>query len=216
MRRHPDFHELDNVTDDYVAPAAAVSDVLCGQDDRFFLFTPALITTHSEFDRDPVVEFVIRSDLSGATLPFCVDLRKDREFFFSGLGIKSLPGKSKVVDWDKRLYCVDSSVKNLCIDFIAGIVFSNPRSATFGSVFYYDIPVVDPTSAALATINVGVFGVRTNKYISFLAPQLSGVATAVTLPADQLAACPAYITSACALSMQTPDDPLSMREDKNA
>lgn len=216
MRRHPDFHELDNVTDDYAAPVVALSDVLRGQDERFFLFTPALLTTHSEFDRDPVVEFVVRNSLAGDELPFCIDLRRDSEFFFTGLGVCPPPGKSKAINWDKRLYCVASSVKAACIEFIAGIVFSNPRSGTFGSVFYYDIPVTDPTSVSMAKIHVGVFGVRTNKYISFLSPQLSGVAAAVTLPAAQLAACPAYITSACALSMQIPDDPLSMREDKNA
>lgn len=215
MRRRPEFREAADVGNDYAAPVVALSDVLHSREDEFFLFTPALLVTHSEFDRDPVVEFALRSDLPTDQLPFCIDLRKDSEFFFTGLGCKPLPGKARAINWDKRLYCLPAEGKDACVSFISGIIFSNPGSGTFGSVFYYDIPVVDPASSTLNKINVGVFGVRTNKAISFLAPQLSGVAAVATLPATQFVACPAYVTNACAVSLQIPDDPLSMREDKN-
>ena len=163
MRRTSEFREVENVTDAYSAPTIALSDVLRQQTADFFLFTPALLLTHSEFDRDPVVEFAARLPAEKDLMPFCVDLQRDKEFFFSGLGEKPIPGRQKVVNWDRRLYCVDASRKDDCVSFIGGIIFSNPKSGTFGNAFYYEIPILDPTARGYAEITIGVFGVRTNK-----------------------------------------------------
>lgn len=215
MRRPAEFREAENVAGAYNAPTIALSDVLRQRTSDFFLFTPALLLTHSEFDRDPVVEFAARVPDEKDLMPFCVDLRNDNEFFFSGLGLKQLPGKQKVVNWDRRLYCIDASRKNECVSFIGGIMFSNPKSGTYGSTFYYDLTVMDPTSRGYDELKVGVFGVRTNKYVAFLMPRIGAPAVASVAPLDKLFLCPPAVVEACAIASQISTDPLNMREDKN-
>lgn len=216
MRRTAAFREVENITDADSTPPIALSDVLRQREQDFFLFTPALLLTHSEFDRDPVVEFAVRNPAEKDLLPFCIDLRRDNEFFFSGLGEKQLPGKRKVVNWDKRLYCVDASRKDDCVSFIGGIIFSNPKTAIFGTTFYYEMTVADPTAHSYSGLQVGVFGVRTNSHVSFLFPRIGLPAVAATVSVDKLFLCPPAVIDACALSSQLSGDPLNMREDKNA
>lgn len=215
MRRSSEFREVDDVSGAYNAPTIALSDVLRQKAQDFFLFTPALLLTHSEFDRDPVVEFAVRSPAEKDLLPFCIDARQASRPFFTGLGEKQLPGRQKFVDWDRRLYCVDASRKEDCISFIGGIVFSNPKSGTFGVSFYYDISIPDPTAREPSELQVGVFGVRTNKHVAFLMPHIHKPAAVKVVPADKLFLCPPRVIEACALSAQFTADPLNMREDKN-
>lgn len=215
MRRSSEFREVEDVAGAYSAPAIALSDVLRQRSQDFFLFTPALLLTHSEFDRDPVVEFAVRAPAEKDLLPFCIDLRPTGAPFFSGLGEKQLPAVQKVVNWDRRLYCVDASRKDECISFIGGILFSNPKTGAFGTSFYYDLTVTDPTAREHSELSIGVFGVRTNKHIAFLMPSPVGPANVKVVAADKLFLCPPRIIEACALSTQVTADPLNMREDKN-
>lgn len=215
MRRSAEFREVENVTDAYNAPSIALSDVLRQRDQAFFLFTPALLLTHSEFDRDPVVEFAVRMPAAKDMLPFCVDLQRDNELFFSGLGATQLPGKQKVVNWDRRLYCIDASRKDDCVSFISGIIFSNPKSGAFGSAFYYDMTLNDPTARVYSELQIGVFGVRTNKNVAFLMPRMGAPAVVNVVSTDKLFLCPPAVIEACALSSQLSTDPLNMREDKH-
>jgi hypothetical protein len=216
MRRPEAFREVESVSDAYSVPTLGLADVLQQRPDDFFLFTPALLLTHSDFDRDPVVEFAVRMPAEKDLMPFCIDLHRDNDFFFTGLGEKRLPGKQKVVNWDRRIYCVPAARKDDCVAFIGGIIFSNPRTGLFGSSFYYDMQISDPTSQGKRELQLGVFGVRTNKRISFLLPRISGPAVATSVAADKLFLCPPRVIEACALATQIPTDPLSMRDDKNA
>jgi hypothetical protein len=207
MRRSAEFRKVENVTDVYSAPSIALSDVLRQRGQAFFLFTPAFLLTHSEFDRDPVVE--------KDKMPFCVDLQRGDERFFSGLGATQLPGKKKAVNWDRRLYCIDASRKDDCVSFISGIIFSNPKSGAFGSAFYYDMTINDPTARVHSELQIGVFGVRTNKNVAFLMPRMCAPAVVNVVPIAKLFLCPPAVIEACALSSQLSTNPLNMREDKH-
>jgi hypothetical protein len=217
MKRSAAFREVEHIVDADAIAVVPLADALRQRTADFFLFTPALLTTHSEFDRDPVIEFAVRMPANSADLrPFCVDLTRDKEFFFSGLGSRPSPRTSKVINWDRRLYCIDATRKEECISFFGGILFSNPASGVFGRSFYYEITLQDPTVRKYAALSVGVVGVRTNKYVAFLHPRLHGPARVVVTPVEKLHLCPSYIIDACALSGPSDSDPLRLREDKYA
>lgn len=215
MKRSSAFREVEHIADADAITSVSLADALRQRHADFFLFTPALLVTHSEFDRDPVVEFAVRMPAESDDLkPFCVDLTRGNEVFFSGLGSRPSPRTTKVVNWDRRLYCIDAARKEECISFFGGILFSNPNSGVFGSSFYYELTLPDPTVRTYAPLSVGVVGVRTNKYVAFLQSQFGGSARAVTTPINKLITCPNYVLEACALSGSVVSDPLQLREDK--
>jgi hypothetical protein len=143
--------------------------------------------THGGFDRDPVIEFDARFPVpQHDQRPFCVELKKDAEFFFRGLGVMPSPGTTQPVNWDKRLYAIDSSREEECFGFLGGIAFSAPARGFFGNTFSYDLQIPDPTSFRNDLLAVKIFGVFTNQAVVYLEQGLSGIprVRTVATPAD--------------------------------
>lgn len=173
---------------DDIAPLSC-ADVLQNRGRTVALFTPALLVTHGGFDRDPVVEFDARFPAPHDQRPFCVDLRRDGEAFFSGLGTLQIPGRPRPVNWDKRLYAIDAERKDACFEFIGGIAFSDPKRGFFAHTFSYDIEIVDPTSKKYDTLPVTIFGVLANTFVALLRSRLNHPAVALKIPVtSQIAA----------------------------
>jgi hypothetical protein len=177
------LHELDPVTyaEDIVSVSCA--DILGHRDRPVALFTPALMLTHGGFDRDPVVEFnalcpAERPDLK----PFVVDLKKEHERFFEGLGSVVLPGRKTATDFDRRLYAIDTERAADCFAFLGGIAFSHPKTNFFAQTCVYDIKIPDPTSKRHQTLNVTVFGVVATGFVALL--QARPMRPAIALKAD--------------------------------
>lgn len=147
------------------------------------LFTPALMVTHGYFDRDPVMEFDARFPAESADLrPFCIDLTRDNEFFFTGLGATVLPGRKTPTNWDKRLYGIAQDREEECFAFLSGIAFSNVKTGFFASTFAYDLTIPDPTSKFNEVLKVKVFAVVSNQFISMLSAQLNGPPVVKKIP----------------------------------
>jgi hypothetical protein len=175
MKRPDTFREVAEVTNaDSLAPLSC-ADALRQRSRPTLLFTPAPLFTHGLFDRDPVREFDARFPTASADLrPFCVDLTKEREFFFDGLGVCPAPGTARPVNWDKRVYAIDQSRAEECIGFLSGIAYSSPKHQLYGSAFSYALDISDPTSKKNDRLLVVVIGVITNKSVIFLEPRLEG------------------------------------------
>jgi hypothetical protein len=170
--------------------------------------------THSDFDKDPVIEFDARFPAPTADMrPFCVELFKDSEFFFHGMGVKPLPGTTRPLNWDKRLYCIDQSRAEECFSFLGGIAFSNPTTGVFAQTFSQEVTIADPTSSGLASVlSVTVFGVMTNAYTVFMADAtIPPVVRKIHLPVQR--EIPKDILLAGLRSGFTGEDPLTMRDD---
>jgi hypothetical protein len=177
------------------------------------LFTAALLFTHGRFDRDPVIEFDARYPAPSADLrPFCIDLRREHEFFFSGLGIQPPPGRPTPVNWDKSLNAIDQTREEECFGFLGGISFADPRVGFFGNSFSYQIEVPDPTSKTGATLPVTVFGVYSNSFIVMLAQRFNAPAILrkIRTPAD--GSLPTALRGTGIITGYTGEDPLSMRD----
>ena len=169
MKRTEEFRQLDPVTGIDEIQRISCADVLRQRQRPVALFTAALLFTHGKFDRDPVLEFDARYPAANPDMrPFCVELKRDHEFFFKGLGICPAPGTTQPVNWDKRLYAIDQSRTMDCFAFIGGIAFSNPETGFFGNAFSYDLLVPDPTSTKNDTLVVRSFGVMTSQFSAFL------------------------------------------------
>jgi hypothetical protein len=178
------------------------------------LFTPALLVTHGGFDRDPVIEFDARFPATSKDLrPFSVDLKKDREHFFVGLGLRALPGRNKPVNWDKRLYAIDASRADECFAFLGGIAFSNQKTAYFASVFSYDIAVPDPTSINGLALTVKIFGVVSSSAVHMLRPAIHGPPQAKTIVLASPENALNFLASQQFLSPFTGTDPLTVRDE---
>lgn len=169
MDRPKIFTRVDEVSDADQISRRSLTDVLHSRDEPLSLFTPALLVTHGGFDRDPVTEFDARFPADTRDLrPFYTELQREHEFFFRGLGAVALPGHTRAVMWDKRLYCVAAKRAEECFAFIGGIAFSNPKTGLFASVFSYDLSIPDPTSVLGQRLQVKVFGVVANSFVVFL------------------------------------------------
>lgn len=170
------FTRVDEVTHADEISARSCSESLRGLNKQISLFTPALMITSGQFDRDPVMEFDARFPAESVDLrPFCIDLKPDsNEIFFSGLGVRTLPGRAKPVNWDKRLYGIAQQREEECFAFLSGIAFSNSKTGYFASTFAYDLPIPDPTSRFNEILQVKVFGVISNQFIAMLEKRLAG------------------------------------------
>ena len=163
------LHELSPVTGADDIAALSCADILNKREQPVVLFTPALLVTHGNLDRDPVMEFNALHPAESADLkPFAVDLRKDREQFFEGLGVAIIPGKPRPINFDKRLYAIDKSRAEECFEFFSSISFSDPRTGFFAQTSSYEIVIPDPTSKLQQTLNVQVFGVVANDFVALL------------------------------------------------
>lgn len=214
MERPDSFDDVVPLSDTPELARLSCSDALRDTGKNLVLFTPALLLTHGKFDRDPVIEYDARFPVDDDALrPFCVDLKRDNEQFFEGLGRTVPPGKKKLVDWDRRLYALDASRAEECFGFIGGIAFSEPKSGYFGSVLSYDLVIQDPTSRVHNVLTVKVFGVLANTFIAFLEPRKHSTPVVKVIP-NVGGAWPATLPKDNLLGVPLSEDLLNMREDK--
>lgn len=207
------FTDVGAVTNADDIVALSCGDALRQSGRDLVLFTPALLVTHGGFDRDPVIEFDARFPAPSADQrPFSVDLKKEHENFFTGLGAHALPGRTRPVNWDKRLYAIDATRAEECFAFLGGIAFSDPKTAYFASVFSYDLAVPDPTARVVACLQVKVFGVISNTAVHMLRPALQGPPKAKTIVLASAASALNFLSSQQFLSPFTGTDPLEARD----
>jgi hypothetical protein len=213
MDRPASFTQVEHISaaDDIARRSCA--DVLGARERPLVFFTPALLVTHGGFDRDPVIEFDSRFPApTSDQRPFYLDLQREHEVFFSGLGLANLPGRVKPVNWDKRLYCVDAERAEECFEFIGGIAFSNPKTGFFASVFSYDMVIQDPTSTRLQTLTVKVFGVAASDFVAFLETRLAGPPKVRRIKMTNASASIGFLRQRNIVTNLTDDDPLQMRD----
>lgn len=212
MDRPNTFTEVEAVPGDFEVPRLCVSDALRGMKSEVRLFTPALLITHGGFDRDPVREFDARFPAETADArPFVIDLQRDHEFFFRGLGVVGLDCHKKPINWDKRLYAIIESRAEECFEFLGGIAFSAPHRGYYANALSYDLTIKDPTSKTTAGLTVKIFGVLANTFVAymqndFVAPRaikvpITGPVNFGMLPDTNLSVNPV-----------SDDDPLNMRD----
>lgn len=213
MTRPDTFTEVEAVSDDIVIPRLSVGAALKDMKHEVRLFTPALLITHGRFDRDPVKEFDARFPPEKTTArPFVIDLQRENEFFFRGLGVVSLNAAARPINWDKRLYGIDASRADECFEFLGGIAFSDPKTNYYASVFSYDLRVQDPTSKISMPLTVKVFCVLANSFIAYfandyVAPRAVKRATTKEFNISNFAAADSLLVN------QVTDDPLKMRDE---
>jgi hypothetical protein len=205
--------EIDPVTHAEDIAAVSFADILNQRAQPVALFTPALLITHGGFDRDPVVEFNALCPAASADLkPFVVDLKKDHERFFVGLGGTALPGKKTVVDFDKRLYAIAASRAEECFEFLGGIAFSDPRTQFFAQTCSYTIDVPDPTSKRQQFLSVRVFGVVASNFVALLQPRLTQPPIAIKTSLTTTAEKSAFLRRAGIVGVFDGIDPLHQRD----
>lgn len=213
MRRPNTFTEIENITNaDEIRPLSC-AEALRNTGRELVLFTPALLMTHGGLDRDPVMEFDARYDIPGDDYrPFVVDLKRDHERFFDGLGLHALPGRTKPVNWDQRLYAINKEYAGDCFEFIGGIAWSDPKTGFFAEVMSFDMVIPDPTSKSGETLDVKVFGVLSNRLIAYLEnrPGTTPLARCVQNTGGPL---PANVPRTNFLGVVPRVDPLKMRDD---
>jgi len=212
MERPDTFIEVEVADPTIAIPRLCVSDALRGLAHSVRLFTPALLLTHGGFDRDPVREFVFRAEIEKPDeRPFVIDLKRDHERFFTGLGAAPLRPGGRPVNWDQRLYAVPEQHADDCFSFLGGLAFSNPAQNFYASTLSYDLQICDPTSTVKAPLTVKIFGVLANTFVAyietaFFAPRpvkrigATGFKLSDVIPAQNL------------LFTPVDDDPLKMRE----
>jgi hypothetical protein len=212
MDRPNTFTEVAVVTSDFEVPRLCVSDALRGMKNEVRLFTPALLITHGGFDRDPVREFDARFPAEKAEArPFVIDLQRDHEFFFRGLGVSGLDCHKRPINWDKRLYAISAERAEECFEFIGGIAFSDPHRGYYANALSYDLKIKDPTAKIVSSLDIKIFGVLANTFVAymqndFVAPRairvpINGPVNFGLLPGTNLSVNPV-----------SDDDPLKMRD----
>ena len=211
LHRPTSFQEIPQVTNADEIRQISCAEVLRNRGKNFCLFTPSLLVTHGGFDRDPVIEFDARYDLSADYRPFCIQLKKDNERFFAGLGVVAIPGFPPV-NWDQRLYAIDEEYAGDCFEFIGGISWSDPKRNYFAGVMSYDMVIPDPTSRRGETLSVKVFGVLASTFTAYFEDRRPAcpLARCVQLTGGKL---PANMPRTNFLGVAPKEDPLQMRED---
>lgn len=162
------YIRVDPVKEGILPQRLSVGDVLHNTGNEFSLFTAALLFTHGGFDRDPVVEFASYYSEVSQHRPACIDLHREHEFFFSGLGVRPAPRMTKTVNWDKRLYAIPKAAADDCFAFLGGIGWAQPRSAFFARTFSYPADIPDPTEPFGGVLPVRLFGVAANSFVVFI------------------------------------------------
>jgi hypothetical protein len=213
MKRPDTFVKIDEVTGaDSIAPLSC-ADAFNQRESPLVLFTAALLFTRGGFDRDPVIEFDARFPAESADQrPFCVDLARDHELFFSGFGFTPPPGKQRPINWNKRIYCIDQRRKDECFEFLGGIAYSNPTTHLFASSFLHAVRVPDPTSRTGQILEIHVVGVMSNKFVVYAEEQAGAPAVARSVSTSQPHLIPTGIYKAGIMSGFNGKDPLDMRE----
>lgn len=213
MDRPDTFREIEIVSSADEIQTRSFSDTIQQREKPVVLFTPALLFTHGGFDRDPVIEFDARFPAEAKDdRPFCVDLTREREFFFRGFGNVPLPSRQKIVNWDKRVYGIVASRKDECFEFLGGIAFSNPKTGVFANTFKHNVTVPDPTSRINQLLDITVFGVMSNLFVVYVEERLRKPGIVRTVSIKAYNAIPATIREAGLLGGFTGEDPLNMRK----
>jgi hypothetical protein len=211
MIRPSSFQEVEVISNADEIRQISCSEALRDRGKKFCLFTPALLVTHGGFDRDPVVEFDARYGLPADYRPFCIQLKREHERFFAGLGVKAVPGH-KPVDWERRLYAIDEEYAGDCFAFLGGIAWSDPKYNYFASVMSYDMLIPDPTSKRHEMLTVKVFGVMGQNFLAYLENRLPVCPIARCVPFSG-GALPANLPRTNFLGVAPAEDPLQMRDD---
>lgn len=213
MKRPDTFVKIDEVAGaDSIAPLSC-ADAFNQRENPLVLFSAALLFTHGGFDRDPVIEFDARFPAESSDLrPFCIDLARSSERFFSGFGVLPAPGRQRAINWDKRLYCIDQRRKEECFEFFGGIAYSNPAAHLFASSFLHSVVVPDPTSRTRQVLEINVVGVMSNKFVVYAEAQLNAPAIARRVSTAQPHLIPTDIYKAGIMSGFNGKDPLDMRD----
>lgn len=170
------FQELRSATGTDTTPVLSCGEVLRNRDRPVALFTPAILFTHGGFDRDPVVEFEAFSPAPSPELrPFCIDLKSDGQPFFTGLGICPAPGRTRPINWDRRLYAIDQTRAAECFEFLNGIAYSDAKTGFFASTFSYELLIADPTAARKVQMGppapllaVTLFGAISTTFLAYM------------------------------------------------
>jgi hypothetical protein len=214
MQRPDTFQQVDAISGADAIAHVSLADVLNRRADPVRLFTPAVLITHGRFDRDPVVEFDARFPVAEKHMrPFYTALASDKPSFFSGLGCAAVGDNPQVVNWDRRLYCIDERRADECFGFLSGIAFSDPKAGFFGSVFSHALDVPDPTSRRGQMLSVMCFGVVTSTFVSFLAPRSPGaIPRVVTVPVNDADAAAEFLRNCNVLSSFDGTDLLNLRD----
>lgn len=213
MARPSTFTQIDAVTNADTIASLSCADALNQRENPLVLFTAALLFTHGRFDRDPVVEFDARFPAESRDLrPFSVDLARDHERFFAGFGVMPAPGRSRPVNWDKRIYAIDRRRQEECFEFLGGIAYSDPKTHWFANSFLHKVIVPDPTSKTGQVLEVHVVGVMSNRFVIYVDEQIKGPAVVRQIDASKLQSLPRNIYRAGAMSGFNGTDPLDIRE----
>lgn len=213
MDRPDTFKQVDPVLSADAIVRQSCADVLGQRDKPVELFTPALLVAHGGFDRDPVIEFDARFPAEQADQrPFFIELQRDHEFFFKGMGATAAANRPRLINWDKRLYCVAKERAEECFAFIGGIAFSDPKKGFFASVFSYKITIPDPTSFRNQYLDVTVFGVIANSFVSLIESRLNKTPLAKKIPMASAFAATQFLRNANIATLFDGTDPLQMRE----
>jgi hypothetical protein len=154
-----------------VADNAAPRHTLCDLQKDYKFFTTGVITAITNWERDPVKEFMvshfklIEKDTIGvfnAVAPF-----------FNGLGVAVVDGKQ--INLDHRLHAVHNAVWEKCSGFIGSIVLTDPRKNLMYRVVSNTVLIVDEAKLKtqriitdLPAVPVTVFGVMTDTQFSSL------------------------------------------------
>jgi hypothetical protein len=213
MKRPDTFREVSAITNADGIATMSCADALRQRDRPVALFTPAVLFTHGRFDRDPVIEFDARFPAADRDLrPFCVDLTKDHEFFFAGLGTCPAPGTARPVNWDKRLYAIDQTRAEECFAFLSGIAYSCQTQNLYGAAFAYGLDISDPTSKKNDRLVLTAIGVMTNQTVIFLEPRLDGCPALKKYPLKN-GQLPAILRGQAIFTNFDGEDPLKMRDE---
>lgn len=144
---------------------------LCDMAQDFEFFTTGVIYAASRFDRDPISEFARLEPTSlNEELPVCIDYT---EPFFQGLGVRLVSGIP--VNLDNRLYAIVRHRWEKLRNMISSIAMIHRPSAYYAKLNFYELTIVDPFALkkmavvdSLPTITVTVFGVSSNRALSYL------------------------------------------------
>lgn len=209
----PVLLEIDPVTHAEDISPMSCADILGRREHPVALFTPALLLTHGGLDRDPVIEFnALCPTLDPDLKPFVVDLKKEQERFFEGVGSVTLPGRKTPTDFDRRLYAIDARRADECFEFLGGIAFSNPKTNFFAQTCVHDVKIPDPTSKKHQLLTVKVFGVVANSFVAMLQERLMQPAIALKVNLPSGAAQSAFLRQCGIVGIFDGVDPLRNRE----
>lgn len=129
------------------------------------LFTPAILYTHANLDRDPLVDFARQNQLSRSEAPFGVDCPYP---LFQDLGPTVV--NEAVVNWDHRIYAIARPRWEQLANFVRTIAITNTRAGFYAKIGSYTLKIVDPLVLhsghvlnELPAVEVEIFMVSSNR-----------------------------------------------------